>query len=208
MKIWLRYVQSVSTVKGIMMNLKVKGLNWNAEKVKINNGADDIGNLKKEDPLEDAAIFKLGDFDDFKATEDDENDYNIDDGDGGTIKIKDNAKIVQERLAEKGIDGLYKVVVANDNTIQVDLDEETSCDIFRQNYNVIKGIIGPHKLIKSLSKSKRLHVTIKTTKSIKPIERIAIQAFLGSDPLREALNYRNTKTKQKNPILFIESKED
>lgn len=195
------------------MDLKLKGLDWEAEKIKINkkkkSKKSNVGAHphKTEDGKTPPQIPVINNDLVFDVVEKDE-DSDYYDEDGNEISFPDNAENVQKHLDENGLSGLYKIVIADNNTIQVDLDEEASVELFQQNYEIIKNYLGPHTLKKTLSKSKKLHVTIKTTKQFKAIERIAIQAILGSDLLRESLNFRNLKAKHKNPILFIEAKDN
>jgi hypothetical protein len=208
------------------MDLKIEGLDWEAKKIKINKkkpkkkstvGATPhkIGMSVGHDvKIEGGEVFKFDlpviniklNTEEETVEKDEDSDYC--DEDGNAISFPDNAENVQKHLDENGLSGLYKIVIADNNTIQVDLDEEASVELFQQNYEIIKNYLGPHTTKKTLSKSKKLHVTIKTTKQFKAIERIAIQAILGSDLLRESLNFRNLKAKHKNPILFIEAKDN
>jgi hypothetical protein len=56
----------------------------------------------------------------------------------------------------------------------------------------------------SRSRSGNWHVTIKLSKPKPKIERIALQAILGSDLARELCNMERVYFKSKFPILFVE----
>lgn len=119
--------------------------------------------------------------------------------------IKDNAEKCKKHLIDSGLDTLFKVVVANGHTIQIDIDREDDLKVYKKNYDIIKEFLGTHEVIETLSKSNKLHITIKTKNIFNAMTRIAIQCILGSDLLREAMNFRNYKRGYKNPILFIET---
>lgn len=52
------------------------------------------------------------------------------------------------------------------------------------------------------------HIVLEAQRDLTPIERIAMQAILGSDPKREFLSFNRIENKDEHPTLFFERKED
>lgn len=52
----------------------------------------------------------------------------------------------------------------------------------------------------------KLHITVKLDKPVVPLERIALQAILGSDSKREFLSYVRLQNGDSVPTLFLEKK--
>jgi hypothetical protein len=57
----------------------------------------------------------------------------------------------------------------------------------------------------SRSKSKEhWHVRIVLNEKLPPMDRIALQAIFGSDPMRELMNWMRVRNNAPHPILFLE----
>lgn len=52
------------------------------------------------------------------------------------------------------------------------------------------------------------HIVLDTERDLTPIERIALQAILGSDPKREFLSFNRIENDDPHPTLFFERKEE
>lgn len=95
-------------------------------------------------------------------------------------------------------------------TLQLDIDRAEDLVLFHRALPWISCIfhetgIGLHAI--SYRKSRRRahwHITIRTTKRLKIIERIALQAILGSDRIRELCNYERYRARSAYPILLID----
>jgi len=92
------------------------------------------------------------------------------------------------------------------NELQIDLDAVTLTEFYRR-LNVLRGIdlVKIVEVIKVPSKTaEHWHVTVKLDQELQEIERIALQACLGSDPMRELLNWARVRQEDEVPMCFIE----
>jgi hypothetical protein len=103
--------------------------------------------------------------------------------------------------------GFYTVLPA-DNQLQIDIDSEAGLaqfDKFRdlikqqEHWDVLTAITTPSK------EAGHFHITVTLKDNVTPLERIALQAILGSDPLREFLSLVGIlKENRSFPTLFFE----
>jgi hypothetical protein len=73
--------------------------------------------------------------------------------------------------------------------------------------NLIDEAYGIEEIHTGESRGGNQHFTVTLKRNITPIERIALQAVLGSDPRREAHSLRRWLAGEKNPTLFFEKPE-
>jgi hypothetical protein len=104
--------------------------------------------------------------------------------------------------AENNLD----VVFPNNNQLLVDLDTYASTQEYDRTIPLVTEIYGLQDVSETRSRSGNLHrvVTLKTP--ISSMERIALQAILGSDHRREAHSLRRLMQGEANPTLFFEKK--
>lgn len=109
-------------------------------------------------------------------------------------------------------DGLV-VVLPKDNEIQLDLDSDRDFAIYQEMKSVLDQFyyIISEKVEPSRSGLPKRHVTIELSKRyndpsplLNVFERIAIQACLGSDRVREFLGVVQAKNSDPHPTLFLE----
>lgn len=108
----------------------------------------------------------------------------------------------QRALDQAQREGLA-VVYPEDNQLQIDLDNEHSYRLFQNQLLIVEKFIGSCAVKERPSKSGKpgkLHVTLTF------IERLALQAMLGSDRIRELLGYVQFKNNDPHPVLFLEKK--
>lgn len=99
------------------------------------------------------------------------------------------------------------VVLANDYQLQLDLDTEESYLYFMQELRKLEKDCDWHfKLHVSPSKSglPKRHATLTSKKPMPIWQRIALQAVLGSDPMRELLNAKRVLLDDPFPVAFFE----
>jgi hypothetical protein len=120
---------------------------------------------------------------------------------------KDQKKVVEKQLQDAGMAEDFIIVVADAYTIQVDLDTEDDLRHFDKHIKILEPQLAIENVIYTRSKSDRWHVTIKSKQSWNDLSRVAIQACLGSDRMRETLNIKNVLQGKENAILFIERKD-
>ncbi len=120
------------------------------------------------------------------------------------IKPIDNKEKVLKKLEEAGIDDQYTIFVADGYTIQVDIDNKADFKTFCKHLKILQTVVDFESAYYTVSKSGRIHVTLKTLSHQSVVKKIAIQSILGSDRLRELMNFKNVKEHHINPILFVE----
>jgi hypothetical protein len=96
---------------------------------------------------------------------------------------------------------------ARDNELQLDIDSARQLKQAKRMIAMLQDsahvkIIRQH--IRPSKKKSHWHVSIFVAKKLPVIERIALQAILGSDPIREMMNWGRVKNDDPYPILFIE----
>jgi len=97
---------------------------------------------------------------------------------------------------------------ADDRTLQIDLDTRAALRLFlRQHRLLTAGGWLPSRPPKiTRSRGGNLHAVIRLAQPTPALERVLLQALLGSDPVREARNYGRVKNGAPYPILFFEKK--
>jgi hypothetical protein len=115
------------------------------------------------------------------------------------------------------------------NELQLDIDSEEELNGFRARFARLKKILGrdPEKILgrdpgdrrggeatwtkapSPSGKPGRYHVTVTLPRvGMTHVERIVLQAVLGSDPMREVLNFRRWQYGDEQPTLFFELEDD
>lgn len=100
----------------------------------------------------------------------------------------------------------YDVAIADDRTLQLDLDTQEAFDQFSRYTGRLNAHFGIESVRETTSRrgNRHIYVTLKT--SLPVPERIALQACLGSDPTREFLSLKRWLNNDANPILLFEVK--
>lgn len=101
-----------------------------------------------------------------------------------------------------------KYIPANPYTLQFDIDNNSDLRIFLRHLPWFSCIMHESKQeLKAVnferSRSGNWHVEIKLSKPLQVIERICLQAIMGSDRSRELCNWERVKFGSTHPILFI-----
>jgi hypothetical protein len=105
---------------------------------------------------------------------------------------------------------MKRFVPARPDTLQLDIDSAEDLKIFYAALPWLSCIAHEHGFpIRAMtfraSKTKNhFHISITLGKRLPLIERIALQAILGSDRARELCNWERVKCKSAHPILLIE----
>ena len=102
------------------------------------------------------------------------------------------------------------VDLPEDNELQIDIDSGTDMDRFRRSFEILKrelGIIDDDVTITpSRNKVDGRHIRVRMGFDLSPIQRIALQAACGSDPIRELLSLVRLFAGDEHPTLFLEKK--
>jgi hypothetical protein len=88
----------------------------------------------------------------------------------------------------------------------IDIDDFPSSQEFDRNYDIVDRAIGIRnwKATPSRNKLGGRHIVVRLWRNVTPIERIALQAILGSDRRREAHSFARIEEGDKSPTLFFE----
>jgi len=94
------------------------------------------------------------------------------------------------------------------NELFVDIDDSAAQAEFDRNYQILRGPFGFQTTVVTASRRKPngKHIVVKMNRNVSAIERIALQAALGSDPTREAHSLVRYVDNDPLPTLFFEKK--
>jgi hypothetical protein len=104
----------------------------------------------------------------------------------------------------------WKIVEPKPNQLQLDLDGARAVRRYGMQFSILKksGLAnGWKELVLSSKKSGHVHVVITLPKAVRNLERVALQAILGSDIKREAFNFCRVKKRNKYPIVLFRREE-
>jgi hypothetical protein len=100
------------------------------------------------------------------------------------------------------------IIFPQNDELQIDLDNEHSFILFQNQMHVLqhheKGI--SWKVTTSRNGPPGRHVTVQLEWKVTPLERIGLQAILGSDRIRELLGYIRLRRGETHTTLFFERK--
>ena len=110
--------------------------------------------------------------------------------------------VAQEQAKAKGL----QIILPGSRELFVDIDSHTARAVFNANIGKLLEVEpADYRLRPSPSGvSGREHAVVVLHRRVNVFERIALQAALGSDPIREMLSWQRAKRGDKNPTLFFE----
>lgn len=120
-------------------------------------------------------------------------------------KYIDHAAHCDHLIHKWGIEDKYEVVVADNFHLQIDCDNMDDVKYCLKQMKILSHAVSIEGYKITKSKSGNRHVIIKLTNPYAQWERIAMQACLGSDRVREILNFVACAMNHKDSILLIES---
>lgn len=114
--------------------------------------------------------------------------------------------IPQEEAIKAVKENGFDVVYPEDNQLQLDIDDEAGLIRFENMLYMVGAYLNikDYNIRTSKSGGDHKHITITLPHPISPVERILLQAILGSDPKREMLSYVRLLKGEKNPTIFFE----
>jgi hypothetical protein len=105
-----------------------------------------------------------------------------------------------------------RVVLPTSRELQIDIDSDDAFATFTQAYELLRnlGTFGAagYSVRPSRSGGEKRHVTVRLSLAITSLERIALQAILGSDWRREMFSIARLQEGQAIPTLFFEKIEE
>lgn len=127
---------------------------------------------------------------------------------GYQLVTKDHIEQVERKLYDEGLKETHAIVLPEKNQLQVDIDfEKIPAATEKAIQILVKAMDGPVGLTRYRSRHGRLHLVFDLPKEVTDIERIAWQAALGSDPVREAMCLMALAKNIKNGCLLIQRKD-
>lgn len=102
-----------------------------------------------------------------------------------------------------------RVVLPEPHELQIDIDSSEQLEEFKKRLKIFDREFQlsrePYKITPSKSgRTGKWHITIELCENIDHWQRIALQACLGSDPIRELLSACRLSKNDPHPTLFIE----
>lgn len=100
----------------------------------------------------------------------------------------------------------WKIVEPAPNQLQLDLDGARAIRKYGMQWSILyrAGLTkGWKEKLQPSKKNGHVHVVITMPKAVDNLERVALQAVLGSDVKREAFNYCRVKKHNKYPIVLF-----
>lgn len=99
------------------------------------------------------------------------------------------------------------VILPADNQLFVDIDNDLGYARYQRHLPLLQEFYEVSGIAENPSKSgqpDRRHITISLAEAIDPVERLLLQAFLGSDVKREFLGLQRVRDEDPAPTLFLE----
>jgi hypothetical protein len=116
-------------------------------------------------------------------------------GNGGRQEAFDKAKALG-----------FEVVVPKPNQLQLDIDNVESENFFYKQFDILNKYLPVFKTESAPSKSggEKKHITVTLFRDVTPLERVGLQAMLGSDRKRELLSFIRVLNQDEDPTVFFE----
>jgi hypothetical protein len=121
----------------------------------------------------------------------------------GDTKLSCPAQSSEDAIKWAAENGLV-VVLPDNNQLLIDIDSHSDLEVFNRNRDIIDQVYGISDVMPRVSRSGNTHLTVTLRTPISPLERIALQAVLGSDRRRESHSLRRLMAGELSPSLFFE----
>jgi hypothetical protein len=124
------------------------------------------------------------------------------------IEYDPNGKPNSQRAIDFAANSGLKVLYPAADELFIDIDNEHSFQLFLKQMDILKKYVGVRGDTITPSKSgfPKRHIVVYLEKPITEVERVALQAMMGSDRVRELLGYVQAKNNDPHPTLFLERK--
>jgi len=113
-----------------------------------------------------------------------------------------------EMAHKKVADENLLIIYPEDDVLQIDIDNEHSYLLFTNQVMILSKFMQVQKWDVTPSKSglPKRHITVSLGRAVSSLERLALQAMLGSDRIRELLGFVRLQQGELHPTLFFERK--
>lgn len=122
---------------------------------------------------------------------------------GALIGMKPSNQYAFDRAMKEGL----RIVLPKGNELQLDFDDDESFNLFESLFHIARPHLGKSfEIVTNPSRHglPRRHTTITLDHNVTMLERIALQACLGSDRKRELLSFIELQNGDSAPTLFFE----
>lgn len=114
------------------------------------------------------------------------------------------------RALREAADENLEVVFPAKNQLQIDIDSDHAFNIYQETKEIVERYYG--LILEDIKPSRsglpKRHITITLYGDLNEFERIALQACLGSDRIREILSVIQARHNDPHPTLFLEKKKN
>jgi hypothetical protein len=122
-------------------------------------------------------------------------------------KGQPNSKNAEDRAVREGLDIRFPA----DNELFIDIDNEHSYLMFEKQIDIVKKHVGLKcttvtTVTPSMHGLPGRHIVVTLSRNVTELERICLQACMGSDRVRELLGFIQNVNKDPHPTLFLEAK--
>jgi hypothetical protein len=120
-----------------------------------------------------------------------------------TLNYDLNREVAIQEAIEKGLN----VVYPKNNELLLDIDTEEQIDLFEERFEYIQKYFDCTYEVKNSQSGYphcHIYVTFDENTKLNELERIFLQLFLGSDPIRELLSYLRWNNGDVSPTLLLE----
>jgi hypothetical protein len=116
-----------------------------------------------------------------------------------------NSQRAVDLAAREGLDVKYPAA----NELFIDIDNEHSYMMYQKQMDIMRKYVGASSDLVTPSRHglPGRHIVVTLQRDITEVERIALQACLGSDRVRELLGFIQNHNNDPHPTLFLEAKE-
>jgi hypothetical protein len=125
-----------------------------------------------------------------------------------TIEYDPNGNPNSQRAVVVAAHENLDVVYPKDNQLLIDIDNQHSFLLYHKQMDIMRKYLGATEeaIAPSRNGGEGRHITVTLDHPITELERIALQACLGSDRVRELLGFVQYKNNDPHPTLFLEKK--
>jgi hypothetical protein len=120
-------------------------------------------------------------------------------------KGQPNSKNAEDRAVSEGLDIRFPA----DNELFIDIDNEHSYLMFQKQIDIVDKHVGLKCTTVTTPSMHGLpgrHIVVTLSRNVTELERICLQACMGSDRVRELLGFIQNVNKDPHPTLFLEAK--
>ncbi len=126
---------------------------------------------------------------------------------GDSIDFKGPESLTLERAEAKAAERGQVVVFPDFNELFLDIDSKEAYETYQNNLSIVKQFLTVMGVRETPSRNggDRKHIVVTLKEAITDVERLVLQAGLGSDTKRELLSLYRQRLGMKTPTMFFET---